>query len=141
MHNVWTTVLLLLLLYKEEAKRTSFSQPYRAKMYGIGANGAGLALGGVRDLGLGARRQGVRQPYFVLLVIGLLNQISNLRRKPPATLVLMAGMSVLYLRPDLFEDLFIAGSNSGGPSVPRGRFDIVQSMCMLPSAILDGFGK
>lgn len=104
-------------------------------MYGLGQLGQ---LGrGVPDLPLGGRdyghvRRGRRgyDAYALILGMRLVHYISHLGRKPPLTLALMAGMSVLHLKPELFEGLFTAGG-----------FDYVRSVCLYPAFMFDTFER
>lgn len=107
-------------------------------MFGLGP--------GVGGLGAGRRGRGRgynRQPYAVILALQLVQQIANLRRKPPLTLALMAGMTVLHLKPDLFEDL-VGGTAAEGTfgwssSWFGGGTDLVRSFCLLPASMLDAY--
>lgn len=108
-------------------------------MFGLGGARPGYGL----ELGGGRRGRGYhRQPYAVILAVQLVQQIANLRRKPPLTLAMIAGMTVLHLRPDVFEDLV------GGAAVKFGRssrfdggFDLVQGACLLPASMLDAYAR
>lgn len=101
-------------------------------MFGIG----GLQ-GGMRDYGRGGGRRGNRQPFAVILALRLLHKISQLQHKPPLTLALMAGMSALHLKPDLFQDLL---GSAGMWSWLRG-FDNVRNLCLLPGSIVGTFER
>lgn len=103
---------------------------------------ANLPAGGVRNYGArGHGRGGQRQPYFVFLVLQLLHRISSLPRKPPLTLALMAGMSVLHLKPDLLEA--VTGGGGGGAFSNWSWFtaDHMRSVCMMPATMLDTFER
>lgn len=107
-------------------------------MFGLGPTG--LPLGGMRDFGAG-RRRGYRHPYAVILALQLIHWISNLRRKPPLTLALMAGMSVFHLKPDLLGDMLVGGRGVFQWSWLSGGIDHVRSVCLLPAAVLDSYER
>lgn len=108
-------------------------------MFGLGGARPGFGL----ELGAGRRGRGYhRQPYAVILALRLVQQIANLRRKPPLTLALIAGMAVLHLRPDVFEDLVGgAAGKFGGSSWFDGGFDLVRGACLLPASMLDAYER
>lgn len=108
-------------------------------MFGPGGARQGFGL----ELGAGRRRRGHhQQPYAVILALQLVQQIANLRRKPPLTLALIAGMAVLHIRPDLVEDL-VGGATGkfGGSSWFGGGFDLVRGACLLPASMLDAYAR
>ncbi|CAM9662543.1 unnamed protein product [Choristocarpus tenellus] len=82
-----------------------------------------------------------------MLVVQLMSKIVNLRRKPPLTLMLMAAMTIIHLKPELFRELlegsgeFLGGN--GLRDVLRGAMGrgtgIVQSICLKPNVIVDTF--
>ncbi|CAM9230190.1 unnamed protein product [Hapterophycus canaliculatus] len=103
-------------------------------MFGLGR----LPRGGQRDYGRGGGRRDNRQPYALILAMQLLHQISQLQHKPPLTLAMMAGMSALHLKPDLFQDLF---GSSGMWSWLTGDYNHVRSVCLLPASIIGTFER
>ena len=104
-----------------------------------------LGARGLRNYGARGRgRGGHTQPYFVLLMLRLLYKISSLQRKPPLTLALMAGMSVLHLKPYLLEA--VVGGGGGAFSSFAGNWnwlsvDPVRSVCLMPATMLDTFER
>eukprot|EP00903_Cladosiphon_okamuranus_P006869 g6690.t1 len=101
-----------------------------------GPTWGGLPAGGMRDYGVGRGRRG-REPYAVYLAMRILYKISQLRRKPPLTLALMAGMCAIHLMPDLLGDL-VGGRRS---SWFTGGIDHVQRVCLYPAAMLDSYQR
>ncbi|CAM9282021.1 unnamed protein product [Scytosiphon promiscuus] len=105
-------------------------------MFGLGR----LPRGGMRDYGQGGGRRGNRQPYALILAMRLLHQISQLQHKPPLTLALMAAMTAIHLKPDLFEDL-LGSAGMFQWSWLSGGSGHVRSVCFLPASIFDTFQR
>ncbi|CAB1104864.1 unnamed protein product [Ectocarpus sp. CCAP 1310/34] len=111
-------------------------------MFGLGPGLDRLPRGGMRDYGGGGGdgRGRSRQPWALILALRLVHQISQLRHKPPLTLALMAGMSALHLKPDIFEDLFYSKGVFEW-SWLTGGFDHIRNVCLLPASILDTYER
>ncbi|CAM9243087.1 unnamed protein product [Pylaiella littoralis] len=106
-------------------------------MYGLGQ----LPQGGMRDFRRGGGGRRGNNSYALILAMKLIHQISQLRRKPPLTLALMAGMSALHLKPDLFEGLLAVGNGIFDWGWLAGGFDLVRSVCLHPASMFDTFER
>lgn len=83
------------------------------------------------------------------IILALLGQVANLRRKPPVTLALMAAMTAIHFRPELLQDLIEEGGLlselrrfiTGEFGAETGLRHQVRSFCMLPSAMWDSYQR
>ena len=96
--------------------------------------------GGIRNYGEGGGRGGRRLPLAIYLAMQLLYRISQLRRKPPLTLALMAGMCAIHLKPSLFDDV-VGGKGMFEWSWLVGGFDHVRSVCLYPASMLESYER
>lgn len=106
-------------------------------MFGPGAGFGGLPRGGMRNYG-GGRGRGGGQPYAIYLAMQLVYRISQLRRKPPLTMALMAGMCVIHLKPALFDSLMGGSGTSEWSWLTGGH---VRSVCLYPASMLESYER
>lgn len=96
----------------------------------------------------GSRRDRIRNPWFVIFALNLVQKIVDLPRKPPLTLALMAGMAALYLTPEVFGDILGAGAGNDGfwgssyrKWVYGGYSSHIQELCLMPGNMLEDFQR